>query len=63
MVGAGLGGLIAEYAGLVAPFWFAFVGSGITLALVWRQIAHIAHADEEIRRTTEDRPPPLDAEL
>jgi len=63
VVGAGLGGLIAEYAGLVAPFWFAFVGSGITLALVWRQIAHIAHADEEIRRTTEDRPPPRDAEL
>lgn len=63
VVGAGLGGLIAQYAGLVAPFWFAFIGSGITLALVWRQIAHIAHADEEIRRTTEDRPPTLDAEL
>ena len=53
VVGAGLGGLIAEYAGLVAPFWFAFVGSGITLALVWRQLAHIAHADEEIRRSAE----------
>ena len=57
VVGAGLGGLIAQYAGLVAPFWFAFVGSGITLALVWRQIAHIAHADEEIRRSTDEAAP------
>ena len=50
VVGAGLGGVIAEYAGLVAPFWFAFVGSGLTLALVWRQLAHIAHADEDSQR-------------
>ena len=57
VLGAGLGGLIAEYAGLVAPFWFAFVGSGITLALVWRQLAHIAHADEEIRRSGEETSP------
>ena len=57
VVGAGLGGLIAETAGWSAPFWFAFVGSGITLALVWRQIAHIAHADEEIRRSAGDSSP------
>jgi hypothetical protein len=31
---------------LTAPFWFAFVGSGITLAVVWRQLALIAHADQ-----------------
>ena len=46
VVGQGLGGVIAEQWGLAAPFWFAFVGSGITLALVWRQLGHIAHADE-----------------
>ncbi len=63
VVGAGLGGLIAQYAGLVAPFWFAFVGSGITLVLVWRQIAHIAHADEEIRRSAEDSVPGAEREL
>ena len=63
VVGAGLGGLIAQYAGLVAPFWFAFVGSGITLALVWRQLAHIAHADEEIRRSAEDSVPGAEREL
>lgn len=46
LVGQLLGGWIAERWGLAAPFWFAFVGSGITLALVWRQLAHIAHAGD-----------------
>ncbi|PWN01784.1 MFS transporter [Nocardioides silvaticus] len=53
VVGAALGGVLAEHGGLLAPFWFAFVGSGLTLALVWRQLGHIAHADEESLRTTE----------
>lgn len=43
VLGQLLGGAIAETWGLTAPFWFAFVGAGITLALVWRQLAHIAH--------------------
>ncbi len=51
VVGQLLGGFIADQWGLAAPFWFAFVGSGITLALVWRQLANIAHADEEARAT------------
>lgn len=46
VIGQGLGGVLAQRWGLTAPFWFAFVGSGVTLALVWRQLAHIAHADE-----------------
>ncbi len=46
VLGAALGGPIAATWGLRGPFWFAFVGSGLTLALVWRQLAHIAHADE-----------------
>ncbi len=45
LVGQALGGWIAHQWGLAAPFWFAFVGSGITLALVWRQLDHIAHAE------------------
>jgi MFS family permease len=45
VVGQSLGGVIAQQWGLAAPFWFAFVGSGVTLALVWRQLAHIAHAE------------------
>ncbi|MFZ0325237.1 MAG: MFS transporter [Actinomycetes bacterium] len=44
VAGQALGGWIAEHWGLTAPFWFAFVGSGVTLALVWRQLAAIAHA-------------------
>jgi predicted MFS family arabinose efflux permease len=46
VVGQALGGLIADHWGLAAPFWFAFVGSAITLALVWRAVGHVAHADQ-----------------
>jgi MFS family permease len=46
--GSVLGGLIATRWGITAPFWFAFVGSAVFLALIWRQLLHIAHADEEI---------------
>lgn len=46
LVGQGLGGWIAHAWGLAAPFWFAFAGSGITLVLVWRQLAHIADAGD-----------------
>ena len=28
----------------LAPFWFAFFGSAILLALIWRTLAEIAHA-------------------
>ncbi len=48
LVGSLLGGLIADHWGLTAPWWFAFGGAGVTLALVWRQLAHIAHADEVV---------------
>lgn len=47
VIGQVLGGWIAERWGLVAPFWFAFVGAGITLALVWRQLAYVAHAQAD----------------
>ena len=45
-MGHELGGVIAERRGLTAPFWFAFVGSGLTLAAVWRRLAAIAHVGE-----------------
>lgn len=45
MVGQLLGGVIADRFGPAAPFWFAFVGSGLTLVLVWRSLGHIAHLD------------------
>lgn len=48
LLGSLLGGLIARQWGVTAPWWFAFVGSGLTLALVWRQLGHIAHHDEAV---------------
>lgn len=44
IVGQFLGGLIASRWGVTAPFWFAFAGSGLTLLVVWRSVAQIAHA-------------------
>ena len=46
VVGSVLGGAIAGAWGVVAPFWFAFAGSALLVALLWRQLTHIAHADE-----------------
>lgn len=45
VLGAALGGTIADNWGLTAPFWVGFAGSAVLLALVWWQLAHIAHAD------------------
>ncbi len=45
IVGQVLGGILAQQWGLTAPFWFAGIGSALTLALVWRPLTHIAHAD------------------
>ncbi len=42
VIGQALGGVIADQWGLTAPFWFAFAGSALTLALVWRRLAQIA---------------------
>jgi predicted MFS family arabinose efflux permease len=47
VVGAALGGLLAQRWGVTAPFWFAFVGSALFVLLIWRQLRHLAHADEE----------------
>ncbi|SDS95683.1 MFS transporter [Microlunatus soli] len=52
IAGQAIGGLIAEQWGLVAPFWFAFAGAGITLILVWRQLASIAHAGDDLPEPT-----------
>lgn len=46
IVGQGLGGVIATHWGLAAPFWFAFVGSALTLAALWRQLDLVVHAAE-----------------
>jgi predicted MFS family arabinose efflux permease len=48
VAGSAIAGPLAERWGITAPFWFAFVGSAVILVLIWRQLGHIAHADEEV---------------
>jgi predicted MFS family arabinose efflux permease len=47
VIGAALGGLIAARWGVTGPFWYAFVGSAVILALIWRELGHIAHAQPD----------------
>ena len=47
LLGQLAGGVIARVWGVTGPFWFGFVGSAVILALIWTQLAHIAHAGEE----------------
>ena len=49
VIGSALGGLVASVWGVTAPFWFAFAGSAIILALIWRSLLNIAHTDENLR--------------
>ncbi len=46
VAGSALGGVIASVWGVTGPFWFAFVGSALILAAIWRQLASIAAADQ-----------------
>ena len=47
VIGRAVGGVIADRWGVTAPFGFAFVGTAGSLAVIWRELGHIAHADEE----------------
>jgi predicted MFS family arabinose efflux permease len=48
IAGAAVAGPLADIANTItAPFWFAFSGSAVFLAAIWRQLAHVAHADEQ----------------
>ncbi len=49
VAGQALGGVVARVWGVTGPFWFAFAGSAVILALIWRELSHIAHVDEEAR--------------
>jgi predicted MFS family arabinose efflux permease len=49
VIGAALGGVVASVWGITAPFWFAFAGSALILALIWRSLLQIAHADSRAR--------------
>ena len=45
VAGQAIGGVVASVWGVTGPFWFAFAGSAVILALIWRELPHIAHAD------------------
>jgi predicted MFS family arabinose efflux permease len=53
-IGTLIGGGLAQRWGILAPFWFAFVGSAITTALIWRSLTYVAHAAD----IPDDDPPP-----
>jgi predicted MFS family arabinose efflux permease len=52
VIGSALGGVLAQRWGLVAPFWFAFAGSAVFMVLIWRELAHIAHDDTPVERSS-----------
>jgi predicted MFS family arabinose efflux permease len=49
VIGSAIGGLVASVWGITAPFWFAFAGSAIILAVIWRSLLAITHTDEHAR--------------
>ena len=54
VVGAAVGGVIAQRWGVTATFWFAFLGSAVFLLVLWPQMRHIAHADEGVEEGVEE---------
>ncbi len=55
VVGSIIGGAIAGAWGVIAPFWFGFAGSALLVALIWRQLTLIVHADEaHLKETAKD---------
>ncbi|WP_462418282.1 MFS transporter [Kytococcus sp. Marseille-QA3725] len=46
VIGMPIGGVLADAFGITAPFWVGFVGSGLTLLLIWRSLGHIAHIED-----------------
>jgi MFS family permease len=48
VVGTPLGGLLARTFGITAPFWFAFAGSALLVAVLWREFANIVDAGDHV---------------
>ncbi len=48
VAGQAVGGLVAREWGVTGPFWFGFAGSAVLLVLLWKELGHIAHADEAV---------------
>jgi MFS family permease len=45
VIGSAVGGVLAQVWGVTAPFWFAFIGSMLILALIWPRLSLITHTD------------------
>ena len=45
VIGAAVGGVLASRYGVAAPFWYAFAGSAVFVALLWREMTRIAHSE------------------
>ncbi len=60
VVGQLIGGVLAQLFGLTAPWWFAFGGAALTLAIVWRPISYIAAAKPVLDSDDLDRIRPED---
>nr|BFE55982.1 MFS transporter [Dactylosporangium thailandense] len=43
VIGSVIGGALATRLGIAAPFWFAFAGTAVCVALLWRSLTQIAH--------------------
>ena len=54
VVGGTVGAAVAGIWGVLAPFWFGFVGSALSLAIIWRQLPKVAHADAQIVAASTD---------
>ena len=52
VVGTPIGGLLARTFGITAPFWFAFAGSAMLVAVLWREFEHIVHAGDAIEEVS-----------
>jgi MFS family permease len=55
-LGSLLGGALAQRWGVVAPYWFGFVGSALLTAVMWRSFLNIAHA-AEVGPVSDEAPP------
>jgi predicted MFS family arabinose efflux permease len=58
VIGAAIGGVLARQWGVTAPFWFAFAGSAVFVVLIWGQLRHISHTDEQPLLDERLNPPP-----
>lgn len=48
VIGSAIGGVLAQVWGVTAPFWFAFVGSMLILAVIWPRLSLITHDPEVV---------------